>query len=158
MVAPAFSRTTDPASGLHVDGSGIGAILVAGGSQRVWAAAGGVELSAPLVLLNAPAIQATSAIQAAAGRALTSTSNTATPSVANATLLFLDYSGAAVTITDLAGGVEGQCVVIVTADGLPDIADGGNFRLGASWLPDGDDTLTVCRVNGLWHETARSSN
>jgi hypothetical protein len=158
MATPAYSRADDPASGLHIASDGFGAILVAGGSQRVWAAAGGVELNGPLALLNTTAIQTTSTIQGAAGRAVTNTSNSATPSVANASLLFLDYAGVAVTITSLTDGVEGQCVVIVSADGVPDIFDGGSFRLAAGWSPDADDTLTVCLRGGVWYETSRSPN
>ncbi|MDQ4122847.1 MAG: hypothetical protein M3209_15530 [Acidobacteriota bacterium] len=80
-----------------------------------------------------------------------------TPSVAGLTVLNLNYSGSTI-ITNLSGGAQGQCVVLVTENGNADINDAGNFKLSSNWTPDTDDTLTVCFVGNSWVETARSAN
>jgi hypothetical protein len=84
----------------------------------------------------------------------------ATPAIANRTLLSLNYA-ASESITDLSGGVEGQCVVLLTVNPNVTIDDSGNFNLAGNWQPLGNDTLTVCRSSvsgvGAWYETARSS-
>jgi hypothetical protein len=93
----------------------------------------------------------------AAANLATSTSG-ATPSVANLTVLVLNYSSAT-TITDLTGGVNGQCVALINAGGAASapINNGGNFKLNSNWPAATDDTLTVCRYNGFWYETARKN-
>lgn len=83
----------------------------------------------------------------------------ATPSVTNITVLVLNYSATA-TITDLPGGVDGQCVALVKLGSTAvTMNTGGNFRLSGNWAPPADDTLTVCRSSAsgspLWYETAR---
>jgi hypothetical protein len=87
----------------------------------------------------------------------TSTSG-ATPSVVNLTVLVLNYS-TPTTITDLTGGADGQCVVLINAGAASSapISNGGNFKLNSNWPAASDDTLTVCRYNGFWYETARKN-
>ena len=82
----------------------------------------------------------------------------ATPSVTNLTVLVLNY-GTTTTITDLTGGVSGQCVALINAGaaGSVPINNGGNFKLNSNWSAASDDTLTVCRYNGFWYETARKN-
>jgi hypothetical protein len=91
----------------------------------------------------------------------------ATPSVSGATILKLEGYNSPTVVTDLADGKDGQIVVviggnnpvpIVVADdnsGIP-----GNFRLRGNsdvqMLPN--TTLTLARCDGVWFETARSSN
>jgi hypothetical protein len=96
-----------------------------------------------------------------AANASTATSGT-TVSVASLTLVALNYASAT-AITDLTGGIEGQCVVLLANNGNVSIADSGNFKLSANWSPLGADTLTVCRsaitlAVAFWYETARSAN
>jgi hypothetical protein len=92
----------------------------------------------------------------AAANLATSTSG-ATPSVANLTVLVLNYS-TPTTITDLTGGVDGQCVALINAGAASaPINNGGNFKLNSNWPAAADDTLTVCRYNGFWYETARKN-
>jgi hypothetical protein len=87
----------------------------------------------------------------------TSTSG-ATPSVTNLTVLVLNYT-TVTTITDLTGGLSGQCVVLINAGsaGSAPINNSGNFKLNSNWGAASDDTLTVCRYNGFWYETARKN-
>ena len=93
----------------------------------------------------------------AAANLATSTSG-ATPSVTNLTVLVLNYSSPT-TITDLTGGVSGQCVALINAGAASSapINNGGNFKLNSNWPAASDDTLTVCRYNGFWYETARKN-
>jgi hypothetical protein len=94
----------------------------------------------------------------------------ATPSVANRTMLTLDYA-TPTEITDLTGGVDGQCVVLLTLNNNISFATGGNFRLTNRFNQTNnyisnrlfsDSTLTVCRSSAsggpLWYETARAIN
>jgi hypothetical protein len=81
-----------------------------------------------------------------------------TPSVTNLTVLALPNSGT-ITVTDLTGGVNGQCVALINTGtaGNVTINNGGNFKLSSNWTAAGDDTLTVCRANNLWYETSRKN-
>jgi hypothetical protein len=83
---------------------------------------------------------------------------TSTPSVTNLTVLTLPNSGT-ITITDLTGGVNGQCVALINTgtNGNVTINNGGNFKLNSNWTAAADDTLTVCRANNVWYETSRKN-
>jgi len=99
-------------------------------------------------------------VQGIAANPLVVTSGT-TPSAAARTMLVFDYVSASV-FTDLTGGIDGQCVVLLTLNDNVSIANGGNFRLSGDWIPTDDSTLTVCRSSASgsprWYETARSAN
>ena len=98
------------------------------------------------------------AIHSLAAANLSTSTSGATPSVTNLTVLVLNYSSAT-TITDLTGGVSGQCVALINAGGAGSapINNSGNFKLNSNWAAASDDTLTVCRYNGFWYETARKN-
>ena len=89
----------------------------------------------------------------------------ATPSVAGRTMLTLNYA-APTAITDLTGGVDGQCVVLLSLNSNLSITEAPNFRLANGISVPGqffsDSTLTLCRSSAsggpLWYETARSIN
>jgi hypothetical protein len=97
-------------------------------------------------------------INGISAKAATATSGT-TPSVADLTLLVLNYASNT-TVTNLTGGIDGQCVVLVALTNRVTISDSGNFRLSKNWTPYGDDTLTLCRSaasgSPIWYERARS--
>jgi hypothetical protein len=109
----------------------------------------------------APRQQLTSspyAIHSLAAANLAISTSGATPSVTNLTVLVLNYSSTT-TITDLTGGVSGQCVALINAGsaGSVPINNAVNFKLSSNWTAASDDTLTVCRYNGFWYETARKN-
>ncbi|MEP7074927.1 MAG: hypothetical protein ABI878_03885 [Acidobacteriota bacterium] len=83
------------------------------------------------------------------------------PSVTDLTMLALNY-GSPTALTDLANGVNGQCVLLIAVNNKVSILDNGSFRLSANWNPSPEDTLTVCQSDALgiqlWYERARSSN
>jgi hypothetical protein len=98
------------------------------------------------------------AIHSLAAANLAISTSGATPSVTNLTVLVLNYSSTT-TITDLTGGVTGQCVALINAGsaGSAPINNAVNFKLNSNWTAASDDTLTVCRYNGFWYETARKN-
>ncbi len=83
------------------------------------------------------------------------------PSVANLTVLVLDYPSETV-ISDLTDGIDGQCVTLISNNSNSFILIGSGhprWRLtNYSWDPSQHDTLTVCRFGTFWHETSRSDN
>ncbi len=94
----------------------------------------------------------------------------ATPSVAGRTMLTLNYASPT-EITDLTGGVDGQCVVLLSLNNNISFTNGGNFRLTNRFTQTNnyisnrlfpDSTLTVCRSSAsggpLWYEAARAIN
>ncbi|MBK8303432.1 MAG: choice-of-anchor D domain-containing protein [Chloracidobacterium sp.] len=94
----------------------------------------------------------------------------ATPSVANRTMVTLDYA-TPTEITDLTGGVDGQCVVLLSLNNSISFTNGVNFRLtnrftqGNNYISNRlftDSTLTVCRSSAsggpIWYETTRAIN
>lgn len=109
------------------------------------------NITAGTATINVNGIAARAAISAAGS----------TPSVSNLTMLVLNYNSPT-AITDLTGGIDAQCVVLVALTANASIADAGNFRLTGNWTPLADDTLTVCRTNASgtprWYERARSAN
>jgi hypothetical protein len=70
-------------------------------------------------------------------------------------------------ITNLLNGVEGQVVVLVGGNNPmpPMVRDNNSSTPGAfklrqnlDWEARPDYTLTLCRISGVWLETARSDN
>jgi hypothetical protein len=80
-----------------------------------------------------------------------------TPSVADATTLILNNTGAT-TITDFEDAISGQDLLLLDTAGTSDIADSGNFKLSALWNPAADGTLHLRYINSTWYEIARSNN
>lgn len=80
-----------------------------------------------------------------------------TPSVTSRTVLALGYS-TPTTLTNLTGGIDGQCVVLINGGAAITVNNNANFSVnGGTWTGNATNTLTVCRYGGLWYESARSN-
>lgn len=150
------TTTTQPLSNFNISGAGV----VGGNFSVVGTITGNGSGITNLNPANISAGTANINIQGVAANNVSITTG-ATPSVANRTFLTLTYAGETI-ITDLTGGIEGQCVTLLQAGAIVSIVNGGKFRLASNWNPTSDDVLTVCQNNisggPLWYERSRSNN
>jgi hypothetical protein len=144
-----------------------GRLLLDGGQASGTGSPGIVQLGnfSSQILIGGPATDSISAFKSIDGTVAKIRTETTdlTPSVANLTVLFLNYAPTLSFISNLVDGVDGQCVNLISSGTVAApyiaIADGGNFRLSGGWTAGPNSTLTVCRVaGGIWVETSRSVN
>jgi hypothetical protein len=97
-----------------------------------------------------------------AAKMRTETVATQNPSVANTSVLKLQFpAGPAPPIASLPGGVDGQTVTIVNKGTDPVLVQSAPTLRLKGGLPANlgeGDTLTLCSVDGVWYEASRSDN
>ena len=145
-------------------------------NDTTYTAGTGLELSFNHFQVNFSTVQARVSSSCASGSAITgigpdgsvtcqtfgpsaglSTTGT-TPAVGGRTVLALNYASAT-TLTNLTGGVAGQCVALIVVGGQPiTVNNNSNFSInGGTWTGNATNSLTVCRYSTLWYEAARSN-
>ncbi len=95
-------------------------------------------------------------IHSLAAANLNTVTSGATPSVTNLTVLVLNY-GSSTIVTDLTGGINGQCVALINIGSSVTINNTAPFSLNTTWNAGSNDTLTLCRSGSTWYETSRKN-